>query len=74
MVVIEVECWPLNEFSGRVRELMKEYIYTETRVFLIDPHVYESAPITRWTLEVEDFFTAQEKFAQADVVRQQIKC
>jgi hypothetical protein len=50
---------------------MEDFSHTETTVFLIDPEVYGSAPITRWTLEVDDFCAAKHLFAQADVVRLQ---
>jgi hypothetical protein len=48
---------------------MQDYTHTETTYFLVDPDVYGSLPITRWTLEVADFFAAQAQFASADAVK-----
>jgi hypothetical protein len=71
MVAIEVECWPRNKSIAQLRLAMEDFSHTETTVFLIDPEVYGSAPITRWTLEVDDFCAAKHLFVQADVVRLQ---
>ena len=69
MLNIEVDCWPLNESLELLRQKAQHFTHSEERVFLIDPGIYGSLPITRWTLEVEDFFAAQVQFASADAVR-----
>jgi hypothetical protein len=69
MVAIEVDCWPLNQSLPQLRLAMQDYTHTETTYFLVDPDVYGSLPITRWTLEVADFFGAQAQFASADAVK-----
>jgi len=54
MTVVEVECWPRNEFARKVKAIIENAgfcIKTHEQVFLIDRTIYGSEPITRWTFE-----------------------
>jgi hypothetical protein len=56
MTIVQVECWPLNEFAGKVEAVIESAgfrVKSFEHVFLIDREVYGSEPISRWTFEVD---------------------
>jgi len=74
MAVVEVECWPRNEFAGEVKSIIENAgfsIKTFERVFLIDRTIYGSEPIARWTFVADSpgLSAVLGQLAAADAVR-----
>jgi hypothetical protein len=56
MTIVQVECWPRNEFAEQVEAVIESAgfsVKSFERVFLIDQEVYDSEPISRWTFEAD---------------------
>lgn len=74
MALVEVECWPRNEFAGQVKAIIENagfHIKTFERVFLIERTIYGSEPIARWTFEADSprLTAVLGQLAAADAVR-----
>jgi hypothetical protein len=56
MTIVQVECWPRNEFAGQVQAIIENAgfkVKSFDSVFLIEQTVYGSEPISRWTFEAD---------------------
>jgi len=74
MALVEVECWPRNEFAAHVKAIIENAgftVKTFESVFLIDRTIYDSEPISRWTFEADSqgLTAVIGQLAAADAVR-----
>ena len=56
MTLVQVECWPRNEFADQVEAVIRSAgfrVKTFEHVFLIDQKEYDAEPISRWTFEAD---------------------
>jgi hypothetical protein len=74
MVMVEVDCWPSNEFKHQVRQVIESsglHVHNVEHLFVLDHEDYEVEPILRLTFEADDSNLSQMlgKLAAADSVR-----